>query len=390
MERHSLVLRDYYAPIWRRLCDHLGLSYTVHAAAGPTVITPRVVSVDVWSGSDPVLVVELLPGQLISDLAQHSERLLGELGARYLRISARGQRHVRIELLQADPLAESVTVPAVLERGGLVGERPVMIAQSDAGRPLWLSWDQAPHCVVQGATRSGKSVWCYSVLGQLASCRDVLITGSDPSGILLGRPYEGTRHRDWQVVGSANVLDHLSVLRRLVGEMDRRITSLPEREDKITPTVDMPLMVVVLEEFAGLLRLASVLPSAAREAKVVDQLRSLYSRLVTEGHKVGVRLLIVSQRADATIVGGFERGQLDLRISFRVTDPEALLMLHPEARDHYAAHRQAPAGVALLETLGQPLIRVRGPRLAEHESSDYARYWDQIRAASASLRHSAA
>ncbi|WP_158071647.1 hypothetical protein [Pseudonocardia sp. Ae717_Ps2] len=29
------------------------------------------------------------------------------------------------------------------------------------------------------------------------------------------------------------------------------------------------------------------------------------------------------QRADATVVGGFERGQLGLRISFRLDDPEA-------------------------------------------------------------------
>lgn len=390
MERRSLVLRDYYAPIWRRLCEFTGLCHTVTAAAGPTVVTPRLVSVDVW-GQNPVLVVELLPGQLIADLIKETPRLLPVLGAQYLRITPRGQRWARIELLQADPLDVPVTVPAVLQPAQTsVADQPVMVAQIESGAPLWLRWDQAPHCVVQGATRSGKSVWCYSILGQLARCHDVLIAGSDPSGILLGRPYEGTKHRDWQAVGSANVLDHLNLLRRIVAEMDRRITELPPRQDKLTSTVDTPLMIVVLEEFAGLLRLASTLPTPKGEAKIVDQLRSLFGRLVSEGHKVLIRIMVVSQRADATIIGGFERGQLGLRISFRVTDPEALVMIHPEGRDYFAEHTQAPAGVALLETAGQPLTRVRGPRLSGDESSDYARYWDQIRAATASLQPVAA
>ncbi|WP_158071650.1 hypothetical protein [Pseudonocardia sp. Ae717_Ps2] len=44
-------------------------------------------------------------------------------------------------------------------------------------------------------------MWCYSALAQLARLDDVLIAGSDLSGLLLGRPYVGTRHHEWQATG---------------------------------------------------------------------------------------------------------------------------------------------------------------------------------------------
>jgi S-DNA-T family DNA segregation ATPase FtsK/SpoIIIE len=413
MERWSLLLRDQYAPVWRRVTEYLGLSHTVATPTGPTVVTPRLCNVDVW-GPNIVLIVRLLPGQLLEDLRAQSERLAPELGASFLRFTPRGDRWVRIELMETDPLdVEVITpeaAPATAEQDmrfpgenaeedhddaattplGQVVYPPVLLARTEAGADVVQDWDAAPNCVIQGATRSGKSVFCYSLLAQLARRRDVLIAGSDPSGILLGRPYVGTVHRAWQVTGSGNVAEHLQLLRRLVAEMDRRITELPDRADKLPASVENPLMVVVLEEFAGLLRLASTLPTPKGEAKITDQLRALFGRLVSEGHKVGFRLVVITQRADATIIGGFERGQLGLRVSFRVTDPEALVMLHPEGRDYFRQHTQAPPGVALFEAPGTQLTRVRGPRLAGDELSDYARYWDEIQSSAARLHLAAA
>ncbi|OLM27581.1 hypothetical protein Ae717Ps2_7357c [Pseudonocardia sp. Ae717_Ps2] len=101
---------------------------------------------------------------------------------------------------------------------------------------------------------------------------------------------------------------------------------------------------------------------------------------------------MVTQRADATVVGGFERGQLGLRISFRLDDPEALVMLHGQsARDHLEEHQLAPPGVALVQAPARPLGRVRGPRLmGPSEDADYARYWDEIADGAARLHEVAA
>ncbi|OLM27536.1 hypothetical protein Ae717Ps2_7312c [Pseudonocardia sp. Ae717_Ps2] len=82
----------------------------------------------------------------------------------------------------------------------------------------------------------------------------------------------------------------------------------------------------MLEEFAGLLRLASTPPVEKGQPKMREQLLALYGRLVSEDTS--------GPAADGGHPGrgrdrrrGFERGQLGLRISFRLDDPEALVML---------------------------------------------------------------
>jgi S-DNA-T family DNA segregation ATPase FtsK/SpoIIIE len=391
-DRHASELVHDFEATWNRLTEFVGLSHTVMAAAGPTVVTPRLVNVDA-SGPHLALIVRLLPGQLPEHFTAVADQLAPALGARMVRIVPRGLHWIRVELLHEDPLDAPVVTPDTTF-GHSVVDQPILIARDEADMPLAMSWVNAPHTVVQGRTRSGKSVWCYSVLGQLAGLRDVRITGSDPSGLLLGRPYDGTEHRDWQAVGTRDVAAHVEILARLVEEMDRRIEGLPPRVDKLTSfSIEQPLMVVVLEEFPGLVRLASALPTPRGETKARDQLHQMYGRLVCEGHKAGLRLLVVSQRADAGVLGGAgERGQLGLKLSFAVDDPAALPMLHGEdARALMNQHRYAPPGVALLDTPTTPTRRVRGPRLpGPDHTTDYTRYWDEIAAATARLRPAAA
>lgn len=396
----SVEIVEDFADVWRRLCEFVGLSYTVSVASGQTVVTPRLVGADLLDDGAVVLVVQLLAGQLPAHFEAVADQLAPALGVQRVRIVPRGFHWIRVELLHADPLNVTVTTP--VQTGARarrsVNDHPVLIAQGEDGTPITETWTRVPNAVIQGATRSGKSVWCYSVLAQLADFDDVVIAGSDPSGLLLGRPYEGTRHHEWQSTGSRDVYAHLALLRRLVDEMDARIAELPARADKWeTFTPDRPLFVVVLEEFAGLLRLASTVPPPPKGEpgagiKVRDQLLALYGRLVSEGHKAGFRLQVITQRADATVVGGFERGQLGLKLSFRVDDREALPMLHgDDARPLVGSHRYAPPGVALMDTPSVPLRRVRGPRLpGPTEEADYARYWDEIAAASARLHTVAA
>jgi len=388
---HRLEAHSHYRHVWRELCEYVGLCHTVPTVSGPTIVTPKLVGVGI-EGPDPVLLVEMLPGQLPAQYRAEAPRMVETLGCSHLRFIPRGDMLLEIELLHVDPLDVPVglDLPGAGSGATLAVEHPVMLAQTETGEQLRHNWVTGPHVVVQGATGSGKSVWCYSQLAQLVGCDDVLICGSDPSGLLLGRPYAGTRHHPWQAIGTQDITAHLELLRRLVAEMDRRIAALPDRVDLLTPTVDTPLLLVVLEEFAGLIKLASTLPAPRGEAKIADQLKALFGRLVSEGRKAGIRLLVVTQRADAAIIGGFERGQLGLKISFRVTDPEALVMLHPEARDWFADHAHAPDGVALLETPSRQITRVRGPRLSGDDLTDYATYWNQVQAATARLHPVAA
>ncbi len=73
----------------------------------------------------------------------------------------------------------------------------------------------------------------------------------------------------------------------------------------------------------------------------------MVARLLSESRKAGMRVLLVCQRADATVIGGFERGQASHAISFRV-DADGQRMLHRDADPAtVAAHAVADPGIGL-------------------------------------------
>ncbi len=88
-----------------------------------------------------------------------------------------------------------------------------------------------------------------------------------------------------------------------------------------------------------------------------------------------MRVLILVQRAEANVVGAFERSNCALRISFGVDSPESVRLLHPAAPDP-DDHVNAPPGVALLSAPGVPLVRFRAGLVG-----DYAAYFRRVQAA---------
>lgn len=339
---------------WREACEGAGVAMTVDTATGGTVVPPRIVHVVL--GPPTVLTVRLLPGQVVADLRRVAYRVAGHLGAGTLRVTAQGVDHARVELVHSDPLADPLPLPLADIRPGYV------LLGRDEGGELLAEPGIPSHVCVQGVTRSGKSVWSYGTLAQLAPDPAVLVAGSDPTGLLLGRVWDDTRHREWQVAGLADPPAHVAMLARVVREMDRRIADLPLARDAVDTSPDLPLLVVVMEEYPGLLRALDAIKT--RESNPGAEVRSMVARLLAEGAKAGVRVMLIAQRAEAAVVGAFERSQCSLRISFRVDNRASVELLHPGADPETAdAHTTAPAGVALVSTPGRPLLRVRGPLL---------------------------
>ena len=97
----------------------------------------------------------------------------------------------------------------------------VSIGHSLDRGPISIDLVSEAHCLITGQTRSGKSVFTYALLSQLALMPHVRVVGVDYSGILL-RPF-AQRIPDPQVVnGGDNVEAAVGVLAWLKGEMDRR------------------------------------------------------------------------------------------------------------------------------------------------------------------------
>ena len=344
----------------------VGLSRDTSSCAGiPGLSSPRVRHVVL--GAVETITVEMLPGQLVADYAAEAESFAEGLGCHSVEFTRRRHGYLTAVLRPADPLVSAMDLPRLVVR--LADDDAFVAGLLETGLPLrWLLADMT-HVLVQGSTGSGKSRWCYGWLSQLAGCADVRISGSDVTGLLL-RPFVGTRHGDLLALGTGSIEDHAGVLEALVKVMDERISRIPDHLDYLPVSEEDPYEVVVLEELPGLLAAAAAADAVAGVTKakgLVTRIQSAYGRLIAEGRKVGFRLLVLMQRADASIIGGFAREQAPWRITFPVLSPEAVKLLHPAVdQDVALAHVTALPGFALVSGPGLPVCRMRAPEMGSY------------------------
>ena len=284
---------------WRTACIGAGLCHIVSTATGPTESVPHIV--DVTLGPPLVFLVELLPGQVLADVRAVAHRLAGAFNAPALRVESHGHRHVRVELLAVDPLAVGTVARAQPVRSVL---DPLHLGSDELRRPVELWFGEGAHVVVQGSSGSGKTVAAYGLLGQLADVPDALVVGSDVTGRTLAPWADRPGNPGWHAMGTRNLAAHINILERLVREMDLRIEQMPRGHDSVPITPDCPLIVAVFEEFPGLVRLL-----AMTNKDLEKRARLLLGRLFGEARKAGIRLVLIAQRADANVIGGFERDQ---------------------------------------------------------------------------------
>lgn len=208
----------------------------------------------------------------------------------------------------------------------------VVVGRTDRGGDLVLDLADAWHIAIQGQTRSGKSVLTYTMLSQLAYYPHVQIAGIDPTGILFA-PLVNAPAKHLRASGAKDPANFKTVLQALVDEMDNRIESmLAEGTDKLTHfSPKNPLTVVVLEEFPGIMRAAKAhdMASGAKVSERIEPAISLaVGRLVSEGAKAGIRVVVLAQRLSAAVMDTDSRSQFGTRMSLRLDNSDAVKMLH--------------------------------------------------------------
>jgi len=230
------------------------------------------------------------------------------------------------------------------------------------------------HLGIQGASRSGKSVLTYLLLGGLASRSEVVIAGIDPTGILFNG-FKYAPRPEWRHSLTDEMQAAAEALALVTTEMDARITNLLKWDyDKIQSfTSERPLIAVVLEEYPGLLSAALAEDEANGRKigmRIEPVIRLKVRRLIQEGAKVGIRVVLLAQRMSASVVGGDERSNIGTRISLRVDNADALRMLHGDVDDDLVQQvRLFEPGVGLVERPGQSRMKFR---------ADYTTYQDYL------------
>lgn len=313
---------------WTRIARDARITDEDHTAADVIAVkVPQVVNVE------PVplglrLTVKAIPGQRVEHVAAAAPRLESALGVP-VRARPIGPAIVEIDLVLSNPLAgvRRTATPSGVKTA-------IVIGRCDDGTDAVIDLADASHIAVQGTTGTGKSYLMYCLLSQIGVKNPgVQIVGIDPNSVLLG-PLAEASGREQDFVLGANAPAAIELLDRTCAILDQRITDLHrEGIDKLERfTEDRPLLVVVLEEYGGALRIAAAYDETVPlNERIAGRIKSRVARLVTEGAKAGIRVVLITQRMDASTVDGDSRGQFGTRLTFGVDNGDAVQMLHPSA-----------------------------------------------------------
>lgn len=286
--------------------------------------------------------------------------------------------HTIFRLLWSDPLVSS---RLSLEPTG--DRAPVRIGLDERGEEvMWDPFD-ATHTAVQGMTRSGKSIQEYTRLSGIAVRDDVAVCGLDPTGVLLG-PFASAGNRRIGVPGNAGDSPiyryFLDVLTGIVDEMDQRTTQLArEGKDKLGPgdfSAELPVLVVVLEEWPGIIR-AAVSEDAAENRKQAERvgpkIEAAVARLVAEGAKTGIRVILLGQRLSSKALDTDSRSNFGVRHTLRVDNADAVSMLHDNGTEWAPIVAAFEPGQGLIERPGF------GQRRYRADYTSYETYLERVR-----------
>lgn len=308
--------------------------------------------------------IRMVTGQIPDDYAKAGERLAHTFGAIAYRVLP-GDRPdlVVITFRRTDPLVAIVpplSVPAVPDFERLP------VAMTEDGDPYRLRLFGTQVLVV-GATGAGKGsvIWSFlrSVAGGIATGL-VQVWAFDPKGGMeLGageRLFARFACEDFEAM--ADMLDEALTTTR------RRAARLRGVTRQHVPTVNEPLIVIVVDELAAL-------TAYLTDRKLKDRIKATLGLLLTQGRAVGVHVLACLQDPRKEVLPF--RNLFPTRIGLRLTEEaEVDLVLGDGARDRGAICDRIPQstpGVGFVVLDGDPSpARVRFSYLDDTDITELA------------------
>ena len=289
----------------------------------------------------------------------------------YLRLEAPVPGEALVGLEVPNPYPRQVVLRSVVEsapfqkiaaKDGL----PVALGEDTAGEPIVSDLTGLPHLLIAGATGSGKSVCINTIVSSLLltnrpdRLRMVMV---DPKRVEL-TPFNGIPHLIAPVIVDTDEV--LVVLRAMQNEMLRRYKLMEEigvrnlegynKKSK----VDMPFLVIIIDELADLMMAASY------------EVEQGLVRLAQLGRATGIHLILATQRPSVNVVTGLLKANVPSRIAFAVAsqvDSRVIL-------DGVGAEKLLGKGDMLLLNSDSPKPkRVQGTYVNDQEIEKLVDFW---------------
>lgn len=203
---------------------------------------------------------------------------------------------------------------------------PILLGKTVTGENVIADLAKMPHCLIAGATGSGKSVCINTLVMSLlmnASPHEIKFLMIDPKKVELTQ-YSNLPHMIAPVISEAH--GAYAALQWLVREMQKRydllkhlglrnITAFNHRKQKpeleeTYPTpipAKLPFLVAIIDEFADLMMVSS------------SDLETPIARIAQMARAVGIHLILATQRPSREVITGIIKANFPTRIAFKVS-----------------------------------------------------------------------
>lgn len=259
----------------------------------------------------------------------------------------------------------------------------IALGKDISGNPIVTDLSKMPHLLIAGTTGSGKSVAINSLILSLVykatpeHARFIMI---DPKMLELSA-YEGIPHLLAPVV--TDMKHAANAFKWCIAEMERRyrlmaslgVRNLAGYNRKVKDAIDakkpifdpmfvrvnpddqpptlkpLPFVVLIVDELADLMIV------------VGKKVEELIARLAQKARAAGIHLVLATQRPSVDVITGLIKANIPTRIAFQMSskvDSRTVL-------DQMGAEQLLGQGDMLFTQPGQPLQRIHGAFVADHE-----------------------
>ena len=330
--------------------------------------------------------IEPAPGIKASQITNLQRDLARSLSVVSLRVveNIPGKTSVGLEI--PNEVRETVRLTEVLASQAYeesVSPLSLALGKDISGVPVVVDLSKMPHLLIAGTTGSGKSVCINSLILSLlykSTPENVRMIMIDPKMLELA-VYQGIPHLLAPVV--TDMKQAANAFKWSIAEMERRYRlmaalgvrnlagynrKVKDAEEAGKPLVDplftpatpedeapvlkpLPLIVIVVDELADLMMV------------VGKKVEELITRLAQKARAAGLHLVLATQRPSVDVITGLIKANFPARIAFQMSarvDSRTVL-------DSMGAEQLLGSGDMLFLSVGQPLQRVHGAFVADHE-----------------------
>lgn len=295
------------------------LSFGIEAKVGDIHCGPTITSFEVHPAVGvKVQKIKALENDIALNMQAKSIRIIAPIP---------GKAAVGIEV--PNPHPQEVGFRELIENyqnGGKKGHIPLLLGKVVNGDDIWSDLAKMPHCIIAGATGSGKSVCINTiVMSILMNARpdEIKFVMVDPKKVEL-TAYSRLPHMLAPVITEPKEA-HAALL-WLVKEMERRYEifrllgirnvynfNTRKKNSELEESLEMdvpdrlPYIVVIIDELADLMMVSS------------SDIETPIARIAQMARAVGIHMILATQRPSREVITGLIKANFPTRIAFKVS-----------------------------------------------------------------------